>query len=430
MAYDALAMRPVSISKDHARRFLVRRHLLDPPRGLPASPESVLTAVERLGSLQFDPLETPGARNHDLVLHARVDAYQKAWCDRWLYAPPEERRLVEAYNKGLSILPLHELKYYRIAWDRAEDHYKIRILKEKRKAVREILERLRREGPLSTAAVSKTITGTMDWHWAPTAEGRAVLEALFEMGRIGIARRDKSRRTFDLIERLFPGELLKKRASPEEAMRHRLLSRFRGMGLMGTSGSAEMVTGTGTAAERAETLKRLLNDETLVPAEVEGVRGLRYMLREELPILEATGNASHNEGRNKHKKAVILGPLDPILWDRRLLVSLFSFEYKWEVYVPEAKRQHGYYVLPILFGDRLVGRVEPRIDRKAGALRLLCLKVEPWFDPLGEEGFVDALAEALLALARLAGAERLIWPRTRLAAEIARAARRDLKAPI
>ena len=425
MATTLGAMRPASISADHARRFLVRRHLLDPPRGLAASPESVLTVVERLGSLQFDPLETPGARNHDLVLHARIKGYRKDWCERWLYAPPGERRLVEAYNKGLSILPIHELPYYRIAWDRAEERYRTRILKVKRQAVSEIMERLRREGPLSTAAVSKTMTGTVDWHWAPTAEGRAVLEALFEMGRIGIARRDKSRRTFDLIERLFPEELLKKRASPEEAMRHRLLSRFRGMGLMGTSAS-EMTLGTGTAAERAARLQDLLKEGSLVPVEIEGVRGPRYMLREELPILEATAVPA----RTALPKAAFLGPLDPMVWDRRLLKSLFSFDYKWEVYVPEAKRQHGYYVLPILFGDRLVGRIEPRIDREAGALRILSLKVEAGFDPLREEGFVPAVAEALLAFAELVGAERLIWPRTRLAAEVSRAVRQTVKAPV
>ena len=101
----------LSISADHARRFLVRRHLLDPPRSLPASPESVLAAVERLGSLQFDPLETPGARNHDSVLHARVAGYKRAWCDQWLYAPAGERRLFEAYNKSLNIIPAHELPY-------------------------------------------------------------------------------------------------------------------------------------------------------------------------------------------------------------------------------------------------------------------------------------------------------------------------------
>jgi hypothetical protein len=418
-------MGPLSISADHARRFLVRRHLLDPPRSLPASPDSVLAAVERLGSLQFDPLETPGARNHDLVLHARIQGYQKAWCDQWLYGPPGERRLFEAYNKGLNILPAHELPYYRIAWDHAEERYRTRILKVKRRAVSEILERLKAEGPLSTAAVSKTMAGTVDWHWAPTAEGRAVLEALFEMGRIGIARRDKSRRTFDLIERLFPEDLLKKKASPAEAMRHRLLSRFRGMGLKGASGSPEMSIGTGYAAERAAMLKILVSEGALVPVEVEGVRGLRYMLREELPILDATGKPA----RQGPAKVALLAPLDPILWDRKLLQSLFSFDYKWEVYVPEAKRRHGYYVLPILFGDRLVGRIEPRIDRKEKALRILCLKVEPGFNPAREEGFVDGAAEALVALADLVGAESLIWPRTRLAAEVGRAVRRALEAP-
>ena len=412
-------MRPLSISADHARRFLVRRHLLDPPRSLPPSPESVLAVVERLGSLQFDPLETPGARNHDLVLHARIKGYRTAWCDAWLYAPPGERRLFEAYNKSLNILPLHELPYYRIAWDRAEERYRTRILKEKRKAVTEILGRLRREGPLSTAAVSKTMTGTVDWHWAPTAEGRAVLEALFEMGRVGIARRDKSRRTFDLIERLFPEDLLKMRAAPEDAMRHRLLSRFRGMGLMGMRGSPEMTLGTGTAAERTATLRDLVQEGSLVPAEVEGVPGLRYVLREELPILEATADPD----AGNPAKASFLGPLDPLVWDRKLLLSLFSFDYKWEVYVPEARRQHGYYVLPILFGDRFVGRIEPKLDRKTGALQIVGLKVEAGFDPIAEEGFVPAVADALVAYAELVGAERLIGPRTRLVAAVIRAAR-------
>ena len=93
----------LSISAAVARRFLVRRHLLDAPRGLAATPESVLAVVERLGSLQFDPLETPGARNHDLVLHARIAGYQRPWCDTFLYGASGERRLFEGYNKSLNM---------------------------------------------------------------------------------------------------------------------------------------------------------------------------------------------------------------------------------------------------------------------------------------------------------------------------------------
>jgi len=101
------------IPADQARRFLVRRQLLDPPRSLPARAASVLRVVDRLGSLQFDPLEVPGTRNHDLVLHNRVAGYRREWCERWLYG--KDRRLIELYNKSLNILPAAELPYYRLS---------------------------------------------------------------------------------------------------------------------------------------------------------------------------------------------------------------------------------------------------------------------------------------------------------------------------
>ncbi|HEX8025338.1 MAG TPA: crosslink repair DNA glycosylase YcaQ family protein, partial [Candidatus Limnocylindrales bacterium] len=92
-----------------------------------------------------------------------------------------------------------------------------------------------------------------------------------------------------------------------------------------------------------------------------------------------------------------LAPLDPLVWDRDLLRKLFDFDYLWEVYVPEPKRKWGYYVLPLLFGDRFVGRIEPRIDRKAKTLDVVGLWWEPGFDPLAAEGFVPAFADALEA---------------------------------
>ena len=133
------------LSVDHARRFLVRRQLLDPPRSLPAQPESVLRAIERLGSLQFDPLEVPGARNHDLVLHARIAGYRRSWCDQWLYG--EDRRLIELYNKSLNILPAAELPYYRLAWTRGASSY-VEFLAEHAGLAERIRSHIRDHGPL------------------------------------------------------------------------------------------------------------------------------------------------------------------------------------------------------------------------------------------------------------------------------------------
>ncbi len=113
-----------------------------------------------------------------------------------------------------------------------------------------------------------------------------------------------------------------------------------------------------------------------------------------------------------------LAPLDSFVWDRDLLRELFDFDYVWEVYVPKAKRRWGYYVLPLLWGDRLVGRIEPRIDRASRTVRILGLWWQPGFDPR-EEGFVPAMRGALAAYLRFAGARRLDW-----AAHLAREQRR------
>jgi uncharacterized protein YcaQ len=401
---------PLALSRDHACRFLVRRHLLDPPRGLRPEPASVLAVVERIGSLQFDPIEAPGARNHDLVLHARIDGYARRLCDELLYAPPGERRLFEAYNKSLNILPVHEIPHHRLSWERAAARYDDGILKERASVRDAIVARIERDGPISTAEISREMGAAVAWHWAPTSEGRAVLEALFECGRLSIARRDGNRRFYDLTERLFPASLLERRVSREEAMRHRLLSRYRAVGLLGPRGSAEVLYSAGTAAERAHILAGLVEDGTLIAAEVEGVRGARYVLADELPILEAA------TGRPSRAPSVsFLAPLDPLLWDRRLLESLFGFSYTWEIYTPVAKRQHGYYVLPMLFGERLVGRIEPKMDRASKTLTLVSIGFEEGHAPLEAPGFVAAFADALGAYRAMVGADRVVWPRTRVA---------------
>jgi len=411
-------MPPRSISADHARRFLVRRHLLAPPRALPAHAQSVLDVVGRLGLLQFDPLEVPGARNHDLVLHARIAGYRREWCEQWLYGP--DRRLIELYNKSLNMVPMHELPYYRVAWQRSGPEVDDGILREQAPVAKAILKRLRTDGPLSTAAFSEH-GHAVDWWWAPTRASRAVMEALFVTGRIGIARREGNRRHYDLIERLVPPELLGVRTSEEDGMRRRLLSRFRATGMTTPTGTqSEVMYSAGAVADRVRRTAQLVDEGELLPIEVEGLKGPRYIVAGEESMLSAT----EAPGSLPSPGVSFLAPLDPIVWDRRLLRALWGFDYLWEVYVPEAKRRWGYYVLPILFGDRFVGRIEPRIDRRTKTINILGIWFEDGFEPMGAPGFLSALREALDAYGDLVGARKITWPRSRPGRDIAGALRR------
>jgi uncharacterized protein YcaQ len=410
------------ISADHARRFLVRRHLLDPPRSLPAKPASVLRVIDRLGSLQFDPLEVPGARNHDLVLHNRIARYQREWCDRWLYG--RDRRLLELYNKSLNILPVDELPYYRLAWTDGASRYED-LLAEHSTLANRIRDHIRESGPVSTASF-RDVEDRIQWWWdsdaasTGTKAARAMMETMFVVGELGIARREGSRRFYDLIERLVPTRLLETHAPEAEQLRHRLLSRHRGVGLMGVGGAGELVMGTGKAPERARITAQLVEDGTLIPVAVEGFREVRHVVAGEMPILAATAAAP----ATATPSVSFVAPLDPLMWDRRLVKGLFGFDYIWEVYVPAPKRRHGYYVLPLLFGDRLVGRIEPRFERASRTLRIAGIWFEDGFGPIEEPDFIPALATALDAYRRFVGARTVIWPRTSPGRDVAAALRR------
>jgi uncharacterized protein YcaQ len=138
-----------------------------------------------------------------------------------------------------------------------------------------------------------------------------------------------------------------------------------------------------------------------MPVEVENVRGTRFVLRAEVDLLERPPEPAPT--------VAFLPPFDPLVWDRSLLGSLFEFEYVWELFLPPAKRRWGWYVLPMLFGDRLVGRIEPRIDRAGRCVRVVGLWWEDGFVPRRTEGFVDAMRDALRAYLRFGGVPRIDW---------------------
>lgn len=404
----APAPRPVTAAA--ARRFLVLRHALAPARALSGGPDAVEALVRRLGSVQFDPLAVAG-RNHDLVLHARIAGYRPEWAAELL---SERRTLIELWNKGLSLVPMDEVPWHRDTWDRTRARYAQTTFPQLQPTIDAILARIDAQGPVTTGDFGRG--PAIDWWWGPTGEVRAALEALTVAGILGVSRRAGNRRTFDRIERIVPAALLA-RAEPRDArVRHRLLSRHRAHGLLGTGGQAELWIDIAPARRtpgmapgeptRAEALAALLASGALVPVTVAGVRGTRYVVAEDLPLL---ASAEAADALPSPVTATLLAPLDPLAWDRDLLRALWGFDYVWEVYTPPARRRWGYYVLPLLWGDRLVGRVEPRIDRAAGGARIDGWWWEPGFDPGAEPGCVPAIRDALAAWMAFAGAGRLTW---------------------
>ena len=386
----------MAVAADAARRFLVARHFLSPARSLAGGPGSVLEVLRRLGSIQFDPIAVAG-RNHDLVLHARVAGYEPAWCDE-LY---ERREIFEATNKALSFVPTTEFPWFRHAMGRKGPRFHNAALADNAAAAERVLQRIRAEGPLSSRDFEGEAGATKDWFGMPENAVRSVLEAYTATGVIGLARRYGNLRYYDLLERLLPADVLAQEVPEHEQLLHKLLSRYRAHGLLAAGGAGGTFDRIANPEARRALQKELVENGALAPVEVEGVRGKRFVLADELPLLESPPEAATS--------VAFIAPFDSLLWDTKLLASLFDFEFVWEGFFKADRRRWGYYVLPILFGDRFVGRIEPRIERNERVVHILGLWWEDGFDPKRADGFLDAMRDALHAYVRFAGAERLEW---------------------
>ena len=232
-----------------------------------------------------------------------------------------------------------------------------------------ILAAIQERGPLSSNDLKDTTT--IDWSWGkPTRLSKAAMETLYETGELVIHHRSGTRRYFDLAERHIPMEIYRMpdpNSSDDEYQDWHVLRRVGGIGLAHPRSSEYWLGILGVKSpQRQATLSRLVDQEQVLTVAVEGLEDQTFFMRSvDLPVLEGV-----QAGVPSNPQAAIIAALDNLTWDRQLTRWIFDFDYIWEVYKPKAKRKYGYYVLPVIYGDRFVARFDPSFDKKKRILTI------------------------------------------------------------
>jgi hypothetical protein len=337
--------------------------------------------TERLGLLQIDSVNVL-SRAHYLPAFSRLGPYDRDKLDRLAGSAP--RRLFEFWGHEASLLrvELQPLLRWRMAAAADEAWGGIRRIAVERPAfVAEVLETVRTRGPIAASELDRTPRGAREM-WART-DTKAAMEWLFWSGQITAARRLSSfERLYDVPERVLPKAILAlPTPEPADARRALVAHAARALGVAAERDLRDYFRLPLAAARRA--VAELVEAGELLPVAVEGWSVPAYLHRD-----------ARIPRRIEHR--ALVGPFDSLVWERDRTARLFGFRYRLEIYVPAAKRVHGYYVLPFLLGDRLVARVDLKADRQAGALRVQATHLEPGAPP-------ETASELAAELALLAG---------------------------
>ena len=343
-----------------ARRFILAHQYLWPPRQLRGK-EGVRQFIQHIGSIQFDPINIVG-RNPDLVLQSRVGDYRPRMLDELLY---EDRLLLDGWDKMASIYPVEDWPFFERQRQRMRDYHGAPSTVVTQVAP-DILGQIKEKGPLSSLdfkGYEKT-----DWAWGPTKASRAGLEGLYAMGQLGVHHRVNNRRYFDLIENLILSALLSApdpNPTDEDYQNWHVLRRVGALGLAHHNAGDHWYGIIGVKSRaRGKIISRLVERGDLVAVAIAELPDKIFYLRKvDLPTLEQV-KGDHQPQPGPAAKAAILAPLDNLMWNRKKNGWLFDFEYVWEVYKPKAQRQFGYYVLPVVYGDRFIARCDPAFDKK------------------------------------------------------------------
>ena len=391
------------ISQQTARRTLLTCQGLYPPRSWTGK-RGAKSFLKMVRSIQFDPINVVG-RNPDLVFQSRVKDFRPKLLDELLY---KDRYLVDNWDKMASLSLVEDWPYFSHHRTRMEEIFGVPsdVVMSMAPIV---LGQIQQEGPL--CSLDYHFEEKTDWSWGPTRVTRASLEGLFKIGKLGVHHRVNNRRYFDLIENLLPAEVLETtdpNQTLEQYQRWHVKRRISALGLAHPNAGEQWGGMIGVKSPlRQQILRELVEDGDLLKIEVEELPGdVFYLHQEDKKLINRS-----KKDKNIHEAAFI-APLDNLLWDRKTTKRLFEFSYMWEVYKPKEKREYGYYVLPVLYGDRFVARLDPGFDKKT---RILTINNWWWEgDVIPDGDMISALKRCLGDFLAYLEAEDLKFSKTLL----------------
>ncbi|MEZ4386918.1 MAG: crosslink repair DNA glycosylase YcaQ family protein [Candidatus Krumholzibacteriia bacterium] len=373
------------------------------PRSRPLTRRRFVDLLEQVGALQLDSIHVLD-RAHHLTLWSRFGAFDRDQLAGWVYG---DQVAYEYWGHEASLLPISHLPLGRRRMRGFPDPVWQKFTWWRRfqtsaASKRRVLRRLRAEGPLEsahfTAAPRQGPAGPPVASVLTAKEDSRSLKLLWHAGRVAIAERRHFRCVYDLAERVYPEGGI---ASPSAYADSWLLQGLRGNGVASEAHLANYLTAPAlTAAERRQVIARNLRKKRIREVRVAGRKGAFYALPEHLDRLASTPAP---------QGTTLICPFDSLLWQRRRAEELLGFRYRVEIYVPPHKREHGYYVMPILHDGRLVGRVDPKLHRERDELELRSLALEPGVGR--DERLERGLRESITSLATFAGARTVTLPR-------------------
>ncbi|WP_257351039.1 winged helix-turn-helix domain-containing protein [Pseudalkalibacillus decolorationis] len=370
---------PFSVDRVSVRRFLLNKQsLLTPAENTSVSEstdsEDTLRMVEKLECVQLDPVSVV-ERNQHLVLAARIPGYNPKHLDHLL----SEGKVFEYWANAACAIPVEDYPIFEPIRDRIRKQVQEPL--EKLELIAEtVLERLKSEGPLPSRAFTSEnrVHGYWDNKIPKTKETSLALNLLLDAGIIRVVHRERTERFFDLTERTISVESLNAAKSIEEsAAREALIEKYIRAYRVFDPRDSRFGWQKMIAAERRTEIEQRVQNETVLPLQIENVKRQYYMMAEDLEELEEFIRSTKQEYLPLEGPIIFLPPLDNLLWRRERISDLFEFDYKWEIYTPQAKRKYGPYTMPILYGDRLIGRMDPLLDRKKEVLNVRQLHLEP-----------------------------------------------------
>ncbi|MCK5758731.1 MAG: YcaQ family DNA glycosylase [Clostridiales bacterium] len=339
----------VSITKKEAGKFILMKQGLYGPYKF-IGKTGIMEYIKQAGCIQYDPIDICG-KNHELVLQSRVGNFEKPYLYELLY---QERRLFDYFDKMMAIMEIEDWPYFD--GTREYNCNNGRGKEEVDKTSACILDFIDKNGPVCSSDIEHD--GTVIGYWGrPTRLSRIALETLYFRGELIIHHKKNTRKYYDLAQKHVPDEILNihnPNGTTEKQHDWHLLRRIQSAGALWNRRSDALLGISGfKTPQRNASFQHLLSKGHIIEIKVEDMKFPLYILSGDEVLLKQS-----LENNIKSSRTEFIAPLDNMMWDRKLIEEIFGFSYKWEIYTPAKDRKYGYYVLPLLYGDNLAGRVE------------------------------------------------------------------------